>query len=272
MTSSPSTASRIFCDLARERESPPRCSQEEVGLRLEATVHRGSASIKFEAMSWLLTLQPVDQPRIQDALQTVGRAAYVASRFDQDVTSLVTWLKLTPELPDFWTWTPVQVEKFYRAIRRQMLHERLHHAARELQAEESEMAVLTRARKARNSLFHDMPYLPLHDLSRLRRLLPSQATRRDEDREASEGVLTDAVEQIRTYVYGLTPACALVGSWLFRFHEHDQYFPQKFFDAYAAQLGSWVLAPVWDLLPRLEGEPAFPAADGAIRPPLPRGV
>lgn len=227
-------------------------------------------------MSWVLTLQPVDHPRIQDALQTIGRAAYVASRFDQDVTSLVTWLKLTHELSEFWTWTPAQMEKFHRAIRRQMLHERLRHVASELQAEESEVAVLTRAREARNNLFHEMPYLPLHDPRRLRRLLPSQATRRetrrDQDQEASDGALADAVEQIRTHVYGMTPGCALVGSWLFQFHEHDQYFPQEFFDAYPGQLGSWVLAPVWDLLPRLDGEPASPAADGSIRPPFPHRV
>lgn len=241
-------------------------------MRFAGMVRRCLASTEFEVVSWLLTLGPVDHPRIQDAFQSVGRAAYVASRFDQDLTSLVTWLKLPQAMPDFWTWTPAQTEEFHRAIRRQKLHARIHHAARELQAEESEVAVLTRAREARNALFHDMPYVPLHDPRRLRRLLPSQVTRRDQGLGASDEVLADAVEQIRTHVYGLTPGCALVGSWLFQIHEHDQYFPQEFVNAYPAQLGSWVLAPVWDLLPRLEGEPASPAADGVIRPRFPHGV
>ena len=226
-------------------------------------------------MSWVLTVHPVDHPRIQDALQTVGRAAYVASRFDQDVKDLVEFLNLAQhvhDLPEFWTWNQTLLEEFHGAIGDRILKDRLKCAARVVKAESSEMAVLTRAREARNNLFHEMPYLPLHDPRRLRRLLPSQTKRRDQEQEASGGALADAVEQIRTHVYGLTPGCALVGSWLFQFHEHDQYFPQEFFDAYSGQLGSWVLAPVWDLLPRLDGEPASPAADGAIRPRFPHRV
>lgn len=219
-------------------------------------------------MSWLLDRFPVDHPRIEDVFQTVGRAAYVAAQFDQDIKSLVMWLDLTQQLPDFSVWTSEQFEGFRSAIAGKILRDRLRYAARELRAEESEVAVLARARKARNALFHDVPHLPLHDPRRLQLLMPSSGPTRQRDleqQEASYQVLRDAVGKIRAYVYELTPGCALVGAWLFQFHEYDQYFPREFFETYSAQLGSWILAPVWDLLPRLEGEPATPARDGAIR-------
>lgn len=194
----------------------------------------------------------------------------MASQFNQHVTDLVMMLELSQQvhdLPEFWSWDQEQVEAFQSAIKCKILHDQLKFAARELKAEPSEVAVLTRARKARNALFHKMPYLPLHDPRRLRLPIPTQAEQRNWEQEASDEALSDALEQIRAHVYGLTPGCALVGSWLFQLLEQelDQPFPQEFFEAYSKQLGSWVLAPVWDLLPRLDCEPTTPITDGAIR-------
>lgn len=214
-------------------------------------------------MSWLLNLHPVDHPRVDDVHLFLGRAAYVAAQFDRDVASLAVWLELPAVWSEFRTWSPEQIEEFQIAIARRVLSRRLQYTTHELRANLVEVDLLAKARKARNSLFHEMPRFPLHvqrgwgspaDLS-----IPANPT------EHSTRVLVDAVGQVRPWVTSLTPGCALVGSWLFQFREQetDQPFPHEFFDAYAEQLAWWILAPVWDLLPTTE--PA-PPSDGAIRP------
>lgn len=207
----------------------------------------------------MLRRQPVDWPRIDDALLSIGRASYTATRFDKDFATLVTFL----ELPDNWDVVREgdadKLWDFQLRIAKRHLIKRQKQAAKAAEADEEVIGILNSARLARNELLHSMPALPLHRVQRV------DPVARHFVWESPSELLEAPLVRLRSLVREIAPGTMVVGAWLHQVLEQDdEPFPTLFAEGYADAVTQWVLAPVWDLLPRLPDEPDRPRTDGVV--------
>lgn len=191
-------------------------------------------------MSWTIHLQPIQNPRADDVLLTLGRATYVAGRFERKCKFVLRIVKLVDTMHPDKAADPVMglEEAIARLPKDQLLGRTLEQLTSQMPAKQSEDGLLRGAREARNFIAHEGANFGVH---------------------SPVGTwLVEHLDKLHDEVRNLAAGDNLISLWAFGIEEPRQPKPVVLIAGYEDALVRWVLGPVWDLLSNPSVDPSVP--------------